>query len=151
MRIYDESAIGELSDSFNVNVGVAVDLADGGLDSLAVYNQSFIGDALSEEASRDGKNKSEPHEKKKIAVFVHHLRPPGLLLKFEISSHCTPTPNRRPSQMSRILHANPIRDSGDLAGVENGKSATQSAFDSAAEWADCSAEKKGAAAGPPRL
>jgi hypothetical protein len=53
--------------------------------------------------------------------------------------------------MSRILQANPIRDSGDLAGVENGKSATQSAFDSAAEWADCSAEKKGAAVGPPRL
>jgi hypothetical protein len=27
----------------------------------------------------------------------------------------------------------PIREIGDLAGVENGKSATQSAFDSAAE------------------
>jgi hypothetical protein len=40
------------------------------------------------------------------------------------------------------MRANPIRESGDLAGVENGKSATQSAFESAAEWADCSVEKK---------
>ena len=85
MGIDDESAVGQLSDSFNVNVGVAVDLADGGLDSLAIYNQSFIGDALSEEASRDGKNKAEPHEKTKIAMFVHHLRPPGLRSKIGIS------------------------------------------------------------------
>ena len=83
MRIDDESAVGELGDSFNVNEGVAVDLADGGLDSFAVYDQSFIGDALAEQAYRDGKNKPEPHEKTKIAMFVHHLRPPGLLLKLE--------------------------------------------------------------------
>ena len=83
MRIDDEGAIGELGDSFNINVRVAVDLADGGLDSLAIYYQSFIGDALSEEASGDGKNKPEPHEAKKIAMLVHHLRPPGLRSKLE--------------------------------------------------------------------
>jgi len=76
-------AAGQLRQSFNVDVRVAVDLPDCGVDGLSVQDEGFIGRALRGEISRKRQNKSQAETKSQSVMFFHNVRPTGFPPFFE--------------------------------------------------------------------
>src|SRR6267378_6827337 len=76
MALDGNDTVSDLGQSFNIDVGAAIDLPDCRPGALPVHDEDFIFGrcALREEDSRERQNKSQRQEESKIAMFVHHAR-----------------------------------------------------------------------------
>src|SRR5713226_6014596 len=76
MALNGDDAVSNLGQSFNIDVGAAIDLPDCRSGALPVHDEDFIFSrcALREEDSRERQDKSQRQEESKIAMFVHHAR-----------------------------------------------------------------------------
>jgi hypothetical protein len=80
MALDGDDTVSDLSQSFNIDVGAAIDLPDCRSGALPVHDEDFTGCALREEDSRERQNKSQRQEESKIVMFVHHGRSPAFPL-----------------------------------------------------------------------